>query len=171
MTIDEWLDIAGTIVDLWHNSNMTPERAAAWYPALGDLNVDDTRRAVYALAGSPSPWPPRSPGDIRSAIDDLNDDGWEQALGDLYEAVRRNGRTNGIPDGLDPRIVEYVHSSGGWVSLCLREDGWATDPAARAQFREFWRDAAARVARRRTVEHAAAALGLPERLAIGRSVE
>jgi hypothetical protein len=169
MERSDWVDICASIADLWHDSQMTAKRVGAWFPLLADLDTEDVRAAVLALAGSGSPWPPRSPGEIRAAI--ATDDGWEQALGDLYAAVRRHGRTDGIPDGIDPRTAAYVHSSGGWVALCLRDDGWATDPAARAQFREFWRDAADRVQRQQSVASATAVLGLPERLAIGRSVE
>ena len=169
MTESDWIEIAALVADLWDDARMTPERAAAWYPVLADLDGDVVRASIYALAASNTPWPPRAPGEIRAAAGDLTEVGWEAALADLYEALRRNGRAGGIPEGLDERLVAYVRSCGGWTALCNRKDGWTADPAVRAQFRDYWRDARPRVTRRAAVESATATLGLTGAVAaIGR---
>lgn len=99
------------------------------------------RRALLTWAADPErSWPPQSPGDLRGALDDDGD--WTTAWGELATLVRRHGRYVSRPE-LPDLLDGYVDSLGGWTSTCSALD--ATDPAQRAQFRDYYTSAARRV--------------------------
>jgi hypothetical protein len=141
MTESEWLEALATWADIWPDRTLPRTSIATWFGLLADLPGDAVQRALLAWAADPErPWPPRSPGDLRGAVTPPTD--WTHALGTLAEAIRRNGRMV-RPSFDDPALDEVVRSFGGWTSLCDRFN--ATDPTTRAQFRDAYTAAAARV--------------------------
>jgi len=140
----EWVRIVGLWAGLWPHRPLPPESVEPWYGLLADLEADEVRAALLSWASDPSrSWPPQSPGELRGTLGDT--EAWAEALGTLSRAVRRYGAVWGRPDTLDPRLVAYVESMGGWANLCRSFD--PSDPATRAQFRDYWQTVTARATR------------------------
>jgi hypothetical protein len=151
MKQSEWVRIVALWASLWPHRPLPPESIAAWYQLVADLDGAAVKAGLLAWAADPDrSWPPSSPGELRGVVLEPAAD-WSEAITELATAVRRNGRYAARPE-LGPLLDGYVDSVGGWTRLCDRFD--PSDPAIRAQFRDYW-TAACRRERRDT----AAALG------------
>jgi hypothetical protein len=151
MTESEWLEALAIWADVWPDRTLPRSSIGTWFGLLADLDGDAVRVGLVAWAADPDrSWPPRSPGELRAAVDPPSD--WTAALGTLAEAIRRNGRMV-RPQFDDPAIDEVVRSFGGWPALCDRFN--ATDPTTRAQFRDAYTAASTRVRREAATELAA----------------
>jgi hypothetical protein len=155
MKQSEWVRIVGLWASLWPHRPLPPESVEPWYLLLYDLDGDVVKVGLLGWAADPDrSWPPQSPGELRDAVLEPVSD-WTEAITELSVAVRRTGSYGGRPP-LPPLLDAYVDSVGGWVRLCSTFD--AADPTIRAQFRDYWRDAARRVRRAAALELAAGAI-------------
>lgn len=155
MKQSEWVRIVGLWAGLWPHRPLPPESVEPWYHLLADLDADEVRTSLLSWANDPArSWPPQSPGELRAAQGGA--DPWPEALASLATAVRRHGSVWGQPDSLDPRLVGYVQSMGGWANLCRGFD--PSDAATRAQFRDYWQTVTGREARDAAAALARAAL-------------
>lgn len=142
MTHSEWLAVCADLARLWPHAPLPPEAAEAWYPLLAALDGQAVAAAVrdYAMAADHR-FPP-SVGAIREHAQPPARD-WHEALADLRRLAARHGAHGPQPDIADPALAA-VADSYGWRGLCSID---VTDPAARAQFRDCYRDAQQRVSR------------------------
>lgn len=147
---------------LWPSKPMPPDAAEAWYPLLEDLPGDEVAVAIRAVAlDAGNVWPP-SVGQLRAACEPP-DRPWEQALAELRRLVARHGSYGPTPDlgELDDRALVDLVEAYGWQQVCRLQ---LSDPAARAQFRDSYRDAQRRERERGRRE--VAALAGPQRRAL-----
>ena len=150
MTESEWLDVCALWADVWPNRTLPRSSIGTWYSLLADVDGQQVFAALTVWANDPDrSWPPQSPGEIRSAIEEP-DEGWTEAIGKLALLVRRNGRYVPRPEIDDPALDAYVDSMGGWVALCSSFD--PTDPTQRAQFRDHYQTVKKRERKTRSME-------------------
>ena len=143
MNESQWIDVLALWADLWPTRPLPPESAPVWYAGLRDLPADDVAAALVAIWNDPdgNGWPPLSAGQVRSRLDPGRT--WEDALGQVAQAIRSVGRYQPCPDFDDPAITSWVTSMGGWRQVCDTVD--VSDPTVRAQFRDAYTAATRRV--------------------------
>lgn len=150
MTPAGWARAVAFWRNVWPDRPLPASSVETWFDLLADLDDEDIAVALRSWANDPDrSWPPQSPGEIRSQIEDQGRD-WTEALADLATLVRRNGRYVPRPEIDDPGIDSYVDSLGGWTRVCDRFD--PTDSTQRAQFRDHYQSSAKRARRTRALE-------------------
>ena len=150
MTPEGWARAVALWRAVWPDRALPAGSVETWYDLLADRDDLEVVAALASWANDPDrSWPPQSPGELRSQIEDTGQD-WTEAIGVLAMMVRRNGRYAPRPEITDPALDTYVDSVGGWTRLCDTFD--PSDTTIRAQFRDHYQAARQRQRKARAAE-------------------
>lgn len=152
MTESQWMKIVAWVARLWPHAPLEPDTAQAWYPFVAHLDHDQVRDAIGALVLEPGRRFPPGVGDIVSTCEPTA--GWWQAWRQVVDACQGEGRIR--YDGDDELVDEFLSTLGPW-----RQQVDINSAALRAQFRDWYRQAAADRDRDRRLSDARRALGRP----------